>query len=76
VELEVGWVVDEDILLGPRIAAIVIAADVPQHAVLFAPQHHVVEVLFPQGLTCTLLLISYNSVSRVGHFTSKAWKRN
>ena len=50
---------DEDVLLGPMTAAIVIAPEVPQQAVLFAPQHQVVEVSsFPQGLTCTLLLES------------------
>lgn len=34
---------EEDRVLIPRTAAIVIAPEVPQHAVLFAPQHHVVE---------------------------------
>lgn len=50
---------EEDVLLGPITAAIVIAPEVPQHTVLFAPQHQVVEAAsFPQGLICALLLES------------------
>ena len=66
VEDDVGGDVDvadeeneEDVLLEPITAAIVIAPEVPQHAVLFLPQHQVVEAAsFPQGLICTLLLES------------------
>jgi hypothetical protein len=60
VGVEVGFVDEEDdVLLGPSTAAIVIAPEVPQHAVLLKPQHQVVEVLSsPQGFTAALLLPS------------------
>lgn len=61
VEVEVAWVEeeDEDVLLGPMMAAMVIAPEVPQHAVLFTPQHQVRELaLLPQGLICALLFES------------------
>ena len=53
-------------LVAPSTAAMVMAPEVPQQAVLFCPQHHVSELeLLPQGLTRALLFPSYAKNSHV-----------